>query len=120
MHDRLITLSAVALAALGLAGCGGSDPESLRFALWTADGAVHAHRTTFEARQGDTVTISLSADRDAALHLHGYDRQVRVPAGGSGDLTFEAHATGRFDVAVHLAGGARTDGHHAQDRKSVV
>lgn len=111
MRRYLIALSAAAVAALGLAGCSGGTPESLRFELRAIDGEVHSDLTTFEAKQGDTVTISLSADQDAALHLHGYDRQVQVPAGGHGALAIEAHATGQFDVAVHLAGGAHTDEH---------
>jgi hypothetical protein len=35
------------------------------------------------------------------LHLHGYDIEKSVAPGAATELTFTAHATGRFPIYVH-------------------
>jgi hypothetical protein len=59
--------------------------------------------TTFVAHQGDTVTLNLSADEDSEFHVHGYKLIHNVAAGQVETLTFEADATGRFSLAMHVS-----------------
>ena len=60
---------------------------------------------TLRATQGDSVRIVWHSDRDAALHLHGYDIQIAARPGEPAVMRFEALATGRFPVELHGADG---------------
>jgi FtsP/CotA-like multicopper oxidase with cupredoxin domain len=53
---------------------------------------------------GDTVRLRFTSDQAAEVHLHGYDRTVQVPSGGSKRLTFKANAEGIFEVEEHHSG----------------
>ena len=107
------TTTVVALAAMALAACGGSEPQDVSFDFAVVDRALTANDTTFVATQGDTVTLNLSADEDAEFHVHGYELIQEVAAGESATITFEANATGRFSVEMHVSGAADT--HDADD-----
>lgn len=56
-------------------------------------------------RQGETVELHWSSDRDAILHLHGYGLETRVSPGGEAVMSFKARAAGRFPVETHDAEG---------------
>ena len=53
---------------------------------------------------GDTVRLRFRSDQAAEVHLHGYDRTVEVPAGGSARLRFTADAEGIFEIEEHHSG----------------
>lgn len=53
---------------------------------------------------GSTVSLVVSGDQADEVHLHGYDRYLAVPAGGSATLTFTADIPGVFEVERHDAG----------------
>lgn len=96
------TSTIVALTAMALAACGGSEPQDVSFDLTVVDRALTAENTTFSATQGDTVTLNLASDEDAEFHLHGYELVQEVAAGATGAITFEANATGRFPLEIHV------------------
>jgi len=53
------------------------------------------------AKQGDTITINVSADKQEEIHLHGYDIAFEVPsAGGTVSHTFKADKTGDFEIEI--------------------
>ena len=54
--------------------------------------------------QGDTIAIRFSSDEAATLHLHGYNVQTKIAAGGIADMRFRARATGRFAIETHGIG----------------
>jgi hypothetical protein len=56
----------------------------------------------FEA--GDTIRLRFSSDDAAEVHIHGYDKYVNVPAGGSAATRFEADAQGIFEIEDHATG----------------
>ncbi|CAN5171512.1 hypothetical protein BH24PSE2_BH24PSE2_19360 [soil metagenome] len=56
--------------------------------------------------QDDRVELVWSSDEPLELHLHGYDIELRVPAGKPAVMSVHAHATGRFPVTRHGEGGA--------------
>lgn len=74
------------------------------FALNVKSGRVTASNRTIKVREGDRVELRWIADEALALHLHGYDVRLNLKAGENGTMTFEAHATGRYPVAVHRSG----------------
>lgn len=61
-------------------------------------------------RQGEAVELRWSSDRDATLHLHGYEIEIHAALDRGGIMSFVAHAAGRFPVETH----------DAQDRHRVV
>lgn len=57
-----------------------------------------------EVPLGSTVSLVVSGDTADEVHLHGYDRYLDVPAGGSATLTFTADIPGVFEVELHDQG----------------
>ena len=57
------------------------------------------------AKQGDRVTMTITADRKEEIHLHGYDIPFAVPAGGGRVThTFTADRTGSFEMEIEDSG----------------
>ena len=56
---------------------------------------------TWTAKQGDTLTVNVTADKKEEIHLHGYDIAFEVDsAGGKASHTFKADKSGDFDIEV--------------------
>lgn len=51
-----------------------------------------------EVVEGDRVTLRLSADRQTAFHLHGYDLKADIRPDAPATLEFRADQTGRFEI----------------------
>ena len=101
MRRYLIALSAVCIAAFGLGACSSGDSESLTFDVAIEDRSVVSGHTTFEAKQGDSVTFNLTADEAGEFHLHGYDLRAESEAGGQATIALTADATGSFPITMH-------------------
>jgi FtsP/CotA-like multicopper oxidase with cupredoxin domain len=57
--------------------------------------------STPAARQGDVVTMVVTADKEEEIHLHGYDIPFEVPsAGGKVSHTFKADKSGSFEIEI--------------------
>ncbi|MGW0958102.1 hypothetical protein ACWD4K_03450 [Streptomyces gelaticus] len=54
-----------------------------------------------EIKKGRTVELRVRSDRADALHVHGYDKEARLPAGRTVTLTFTADRSGLFEVETH-------------------
>jgi hypothetical protein len=53
------------------------------------------------ARQGDKITMNVTADRAEEIHLHGYDIAFEVEkAGDTVSKTFTADKTGSFEIEI--------------------
>ncbi len=52
--------------------------------------------------QGDTVRIVLTSDQADEVHVHGYDLEEPVRAGGTATVEFIADQTGSFEVEAHV------------------
>jgi hypothetical protein len=72
-----------------------------------AEGRVPPERRTIQVTRGDEVVLRWTSDRAIALHLHGYDIEESIPAGGSATMRFAANIAGRFPVSEHRHGGGR-------------
>lgn len=53
---------------------------------------------------GTPVTINVTSDRGDELHVHGYEKETQVPAGGTGSVAFTADIPGVFEVELHESG----------------
>lgn len=61
--------------------------------------------------QGDVIELRWTSDEPVDLHLHGYDRELRVEAGAPASMVVEAFASGRFPITSH----GWSDGGHGHD-----
>ena len=77
------------------------------FELELADGKLAKPGMTIRVARGDEVVLRWTSDRPIALHLHGYDIEASVPAGGTATMRFAASVAGRFPVSEHRHGGGR-------------
>ncbi|WP_406458899.1 cupredoxin domain-containing protein [Streptomyces sp. NBC_00876] len=65
------------------------------------DGKVSPAPGRTEIKKGRTVRLRITSDRADTLHVHGYDKEARLPAGRTVTLTFTADRTGLFEVETH-------------------
>ena len=53
---------------------------------------------------GEQVVLRISSDVAEQVHVHGYDLEGAVPAGGSVDIPLTASIPGVFEVELHDSG----------------
>jgi hypothetical protein len=117
----VVTAGAVLVGALG--GCGqgtstapGSNPAGVSAAPGRAPAPAPPTVRTISIKvrggkaSGDTgrvavplgtpVVLSVSSDVADELHVHGYERTVKVPAGATASATFTANRPGTFEVEL--------------------
>jgi len=56
-----------------------------------------------QANEGDTLTVSVSADKYEEIHLHGYDKHFFPSPGQPATLTFPADKTGNFVIEIEVS-----------------
>ncbi|MFF0436000.1 hypothetical protein ACFYU9_27805 [Streptomyces sp. NPDC004327] len=57
-----------------------------------------------ELTKGERLTLTVTSDRADTLHVHGYDRELPLPAGRAATLTLTLDRTGLFEVETHESG----------------
>jgi FtsP/CotA-like multicopper oxidase with cupredoxin domain len=103
-RNRVLILAAVALVFLAVGGYlvnrssgGGGRPLTIDI---TVNGSTMTPGTP-TAKQGDRVTMTITADKAEEIHLHGYDLPFEVPsAGGKVTHTFTADKSGSFPMEL--------------------
>lgn len=65
------------------------------------DGTPVGGEKTITVTSGDTVRLRVTSNVADVIHVHGYDLEKPVPAGGSVTFTFKATSEGVFDVEAH-------------------
>jgi hypothetical protein len=75
-------------------------PQGQVVAITVAGGKVTGPTGRVPVKQGTTVTLQVTSDVTDEVHLHGYDKHVDVPKGGTANLTFTADLTGVFEVEL--------------------
>lgn len=97
----MVVIGAIALLALFVAlrpaPPGGPEARAFEWAI-ARDGAVRE----FSVREGDTLTLRITADRQVALHIHGYDLKRELVPGETAVLSFPATLSGRFEIEDEL------------------
>jgi len=78
-----------------------AQPAVTRVELRFAGGSVVGGVGRRAVPLGGTVDLVVSSDVADEVHLHGYDKKVDVPAGGSATLSFVANVSGVFEVELH-------------------
>ncbi|MCJ1679688.1 cupredoxin domain-containing protein [Streptomyces sp. APSN-46.1] len=65
------------------------------------DGKVAPAPGRTELKRGERVALRVTSDRPDTLHVHGYDKELALPAGQEATLTLTADRTGLFEVETH-------------------
>ncbi|MFJ7591402.1 hypothetical protein ACIQZO_29325 [Streptomyces sp. NPDC097617] len=65
------------------------------------DGKVSPAPARTELRKGERVALRVTSDRADTLHVHGYDKELALPAGQEATLILTADRTGLFEVETH-------------------
>ncbi|MFJ2898763.1 hypothetical protein ACIO87_28200 [Streptomyces sp. NPDC087218] len=84
---------------------GGTRPGEARpdtdLEIVVSHGRVSPAPGRTEVEKGGTVRLRVRSDRADSLHVHGYDKEARLPAGRTVTLTFTADRSGLFEVETH-------------------
>jgi hypothetical protein len=98
--------AAIALFVLGLSVSAGTDvvsvvtaAEPIRVSLTIKQ--RKADQKVVRVKQGDSLELVFSSDEAAELHLHGYDKLVRVAPAAPAVLRIDATIAGRFPIEAH-------------------
>ncbi len=103
--SRQITVAVLALLILGglfitlRPDASNAEPQDVSFDVSITGDTMEPKE--FAAREGDTITFRIRADREVELHLHGYDEGVSVTEEVPATLTFEADKTGNWPIEDH-------------------
>lgn len=65
------------------------------------DGKVSPAPGRVEVTRGERVALRVTSDRADTLHVHGFDRELALPAGQEATLILTADHTGLFEVETH-------------------
>ncbi|MFD9375716.1 hypothetical protein ACFWBH_09310 [Streptomyces sp. NPDC059999] len=65
------------------------------------DGKVVPAPGRVEVKRGERVALRVTSDRADTLHVHGYDKELALPAGREATLILTADRTGLFEVETH-------------------
>jgi FtsP/CotA-like multicopper oxidase with cupredoxin domain len=58
-----------------------------------------------EVTKGDEVTIQVSSDAGGEVHVHGYEIEKPIEAGGTVQVRFTADIDGKFEIEQHFETG---------------
>lgn len=65
------------------------------------DGKVTPAPGRVELTRGERVALRVTSDRADTLHVHGFDKELALPAGQEATLVLTADRTGLFEVETH-------------------
>jgi hypothetical protein len=68
------------------------------------DGRPKGGVTELEFDQGDEIRFAVTSDTADEVHVHGYDVEAAVEAGGTAEFDFPADLEGVFEVELHHSG----------------
>ena len=116
-YKRLIALLLALAAITGLVACGGGNDTTSTAEGGSATTAAEVEPTTIvvqgeepvngveklEYSAGEQVEFKVKSDTATEVHVHGYEIEKKVPAGGTVTVSFPAELEGIYEVEVHPA-----------------
>ncbi|MDX2392414.1 hypothetical protein NJL88_20610 [Streptomyces sp. DK15] len=82
----------------------GASPPDRTVTLAVRDGKAHPAPDRTELKRGERVALRVTSDRADTLHVHGYDKELALPAGQEATLVLTVDRTGLFEVETHTSG----------------
>jgi hypothetical protein len=120
--NRMGILVAAGLVAMGaLGGCGGgvstapgsssggasagsapgpAAPSIRTITVTVRGGKASGDIGRIQLPLGTPVLLAVSSEVADELHVHGYDRKAKIPAGATGSVAFTANTPGVFEVEL--------------------
>jgi hypothetical protein len=83
----------------------GGAPASSIPVIRLHDGEPVGSEQDIEVTSGDQVRFKVTSDIDGEVHVHGYDFEKQIKAGGSVSFDFPANLEGAFEIELHHGGG---------------
>jgi heme/copper-type cytochrome/quinol oxidase subunit 2 len=80
-------------------GTSADEPQEQIYDVAIEGGTMNPNEISVE--EGDLATLRLTSESLVEVHIHGYDLEEEVLPGEETDLSFEADATGRFEIEDH-------------------
>lgn len=109
LHRALLALAVLLLAAACVPAANLPDDCDERAVTREATLVeLRLEPATLEVCRGQEVSLVLTVERDAVLHIHGYDAEApaqHVVAGETRTIAFEAVRAGQFPIAIHTTDG---------------
>jgi hypothetical protein len=87
-------------AACGLPGVGTNAPPVQHRTFVIHVTGTHADVTQLTAYEGDTITLTVYADKSEEIHLHEYDLHFYPAPGKPATMTFKANITGTHEYEI--------------------
>ncbi len=102
-RNRVLVIAVVVIAFIAIGGYlvqrgTGTGGQQVRLNLKVAGSTMTPDNPT--AHANDTVTMTITADKDEEIHLHGYDIPFECKANQPLTKTFKADKTGDFDMEI--------------------
>lgn len=82
-----------------LAGCSSAPAQSGPVVLNLSVDNASPQRTS--VTRGQPVEITVTSEKDAEVHVHGFDVLAKASSGKPASLKFVADRTGTFEVEAH-------------------
>jgi hypothetical protein len=98
------TPSPLAAASATPTAAASPTPTVRTVAVAYAGGEVTGTSGREEVPVGEQVVLRISSDVAEEVHVHGYDLEGAIPAGGSVDIPLTASIPGVFEVELHDSG----------------
>ena len=76
-------------------------------------GVIVMEPDLIEAKQDDTLVLSIASEKAGMMHIHGYDLGIMLSLENATVFEFDAATTGRFEVMFHAVGS--NDSSHSHD-----
>jgi hypothetical protein len=116
-YKRLIALLLALAAITGLVACGGGNDTTSTSGAGSATTTAEAEPPTIVVRDeepvngvekleysaGEQVEFKVKSNTASEVHVHGYEIEKEVPAGGTVTVSFPAELEGIYEVEVHPA-----------------
>jgi FtsP/CotA-like multicopper oxidase with cupredoxin domain len=108
MNRNAVIVLAVLVAVFAAAGAyvvgrqTGGGGQARTFNLDVKGGTMSPDH--LDARQGDTITINLTADKSEEIHLHGFDVKFEAEPGKTVTKTFKADRTCDCEIEIEDSG----------------
>jgi hypothetical protein len=85
--------------------------ELQHFAIAITNRKVEPAHKLIRVSRGDILEIEFSTDEPAELHLHGYDKLIKVAPAAPVVLRLDATIAGRFSIEAHGFGSGKSGRH---------
>lgn len=94
-----------------------SVPEAPTASITVKGGEPVGGVQDVEVTKGDEVTLQVSSDTAGEVHVHGYEIEKPIEAGGMVQVRFTADIDGKFEIEQHFETG---DPHEAEIAELTV